>query len=60
MLIVPTRNRRAKYPEKLKGPLMPIIDPAFEKDALGLIMAVLLCGVIGFERQWRRDCGPTR
>ena len=27
MLIVPTRNRRAKYPEKLKGPLMPIIDP---------------------------------
>ena len=23
MLIVPTRNRRAKYPEKLKGPLMP-------------------------------------
>ena len=42
---------------------MPIIDPAFEKDALDLIMAVLLGGVIGFERQWRQrlaGCGPTR
>jgi putative Mg2+ transporter-C (MgtC) family protein len=41
-------------------PLMPIIDPAFEKDALDLIMAVLLGGVIGFERQWRQRLAGLR
>lgn len=39
---------------------MPIIDPAFEKDALDLIMAVLLGGVIGFERQWRQRLAGLR
>jgi putative Mg2+ transporter-C (MgtC) family protein len=38
----------------------PIFDPAFEKDAFDLIMAVLLGGVIGFERQWRQRMAGLR
>jgi putative Mg2+ transporter-C (MgtC) family protein len=38
----------------------PIFDPAFEKDALDLIIAVLLGGVIGFERQWRQRLAGLR
>ena len=38
----------------------PIFDPAFEKDALDLIMALLLGGVIGFERQWRQRLAGLR
>jgi hypothetical protein len=43
-------------------PLPIILDPAFERDALDLIIAVLLGGVIGFEREWRQRLagGPTR
>jgi putative Mg2+ transporter-C (MgtC) family protein len=36
------------------------LDPAFQKDALNLIMAVLLGGVIGFERQWRQRLAGLR
>lgn len=40
---------------------MPLIfDPAFERDALDLIMAVLLGGAIGFERQWRQRLAGLR
>lgn len=38
----------------------PIFDPAFEKDALDLITALLLGGVIGFERQWRQRLAGLR
>lgn len=38
----------------------PIFDPAFERDALDLIMAVLLGGAIGFERQWRQRLAGLR
>jgi putative Mg2+ transporter-C (MgtC) family protein len=37
-----------------------MLDPAFERDALDLIMAVLLGGVIGFERQWRQRMAGLR
>ncbi|HWX14107.1 MAG TPA: MgtC/SapB family protein [Methylocella sp.] len=36
------------------------LDPAFQKDALNLIIAVLLGGVIGFERQWRHRLAGLR
>lgn len=39
---------------------MLIVDPGFEKDALDLIMAALLGGVIGFERQWRQRLAGLR
>jgi len=32
---------------------MSWLDPAFQKDALSLLLAVLFGGVIGLERQWR-------
>lgn len=35
-------------------------DPAFQKDALNLFMAVLLGGAIGFERQWRQRLAGLR
>jgi putative Mg2+ transporter-C (MgtC) family protein len=38
----------------------PIFDPAFWNDALNLIIAVLLGGVIGFERQWRQRLAGLR
>jgi putative Mg2+ transporter-C (MgtC) family protein len=40
--------------------MMSGLDPAFQKDALNLIMAVLLGGVIGFERQWRQRLAGLR
>jgi hypothetical protein len=39
---------------------MALLDPAFQKDALDLIMAVLLGGIIGFERQWRQRLAGLR
>jgi putative Mg2+ transporter-C (MgtC) family protein len=36
------------------------LDPAFEKDALNLITAILLGGLIGFERQWRQRLAGLR
>ena len=38
----------------------PIFDPAFWNDALNLIVAVLLGGAIGFERQWRQRLAGLR
>jgi putative Mg2+ transporter-C (MgtC) family protein len=38
----------------------PIFDPAFRNDALNLIIAVLLGGAIGFERQWRQRLAGLR
>ncbi len=38
----------------------PIFDPAFQKDALDLVIAVLLGGVIGFEREWRQRLAGLR
>jgi putative Mg2+ transporter-C (MgtC) family protein len=35
-------------------------DPAFQKDALNLLAALLLGGVIGFERQWRQRLAGLR
>jgi putative Mg2+ transporter-C (MgtC) family protein len=40
--------------------MMSALDPAFQKDALNLFMAVLLGGVIGFERQWRQRLAGLR
>jgi putative Mg2+ transporter-C (MgtC) family protein len=38
----------------------PLFDPAFRNDALNLIVAVLLGGAIGFERQWRQRLAGLR
>ncbi|MFZ0497487.1 MAG: MgtC/SapB family protein, partial [Methylocella sp.] len=38
----------------------PLFDPAFRNDALNLIIAVLLGGAIGFERQWRQRLAGLR
>ena len=38
----------------------PIFDPAFRNDALNLVIAVLLGGAIGFERQWRQRLAGLR
>lgn len=40
--------------------MMPELDPAFQKDALNLLVALLLGGVIGFERQWRQRLAGLR
>ncbi|HUI20158.1 MAG TPA: MgtC/SapB family protein [Methylocella sp.] len=37
-----------------------MLDPELEKDALNLIIAVLLGGAIGFERQWRQRLAGLR
>jgi putative Mg2+ transporter-C (MgtC) family protein len=37
-----------------------IFDPAFQNDALNLIMALVLGGLIGFERQWRQRLAGLR
>jgi putative Mg2+ transporter-C (MgtC) family protein len=39
---------------------MPVLDAAFQKDALDLIIAVLLGGLIGLERQWRQRLAGLR
>jgi putative Mg2+ transporter-C (MgtC) family protein len=39
---------------------MPALDPSFQKDALDLIIAVLLGGLIGLERQWRQRLAGLR
>jgi putative Mg2+ transporter-C (MgtC) family protein len=39
---------------------MPVFDLAFQKDALDLIMALVLGGAIGFERQWRQRLAGLR
>jgi len=36
------------------------LDPGFQKDALSLLMAVVLGAVIGFERQWRQRLAGLR
>jgi putative Mg2+ transporter-C (MgtC) family protein len=38
----------------------PIFDPAFRNDAFNLVIAVLLGGAIGFERQWRQRLAGLR
>ena len=38
----------------------PLFDPAFRNDAFNLIVAVLLGGAIGFERQWRQRLAGLR
>jgi putative Mg2+ transporter-C (MgtC) family protein len=40
--------------------MMSIFDPGFRNDALNLIIAVLLGGAIGFERQWRQRLAGLR
>ncbi|HZM08108.1 MAG TPA: MgtC/SapB family protein, partial [Methylocella sp.] len=37
-----------------------MLDLASERDALDLIIAVLLGGVIGFEREWRQRLAGLR
>ncbi|SDR36582.1 putative Mg2+ transporter-C (MgtC) family protein [Rhizobiales bacterium GAS113] len=37
-----------------------ILDPTFQRDALNLLAALLLGGVIGFERQWRQRLAGLR
>jgi len=39
---------------------MPAFDLAFQKDALNLLLALLLGGIIGFERQWRQRFAGLR
>jgi putative Mg2+ transporter-C (MgtC) family protein len=39
---------------------MLAFDPAFQRDALNLFTALLLGGVIGFERQWRQRFAGLR
>jgi putative Mg2+ transporter-C (MgtC) family protein len=39
---------------------MSWLDPAFQKDALSLLLAVLSGGVIGRERQWRQRLAGLR
>jgi putative Mg2+ transporter-C (MgtC) family protein len=39
---------------------MPALDPGFQKDALNLITALVLGGIIGFERQWRQRLAGLR
>ena len=36
------------------------LDPGFQKDALNLMMAVVLGAIIGFERQWRQRLAGLR
>jgi putative Mg2+ transporter-C (MgtC) family protein len=40
--------------------MMPALDPGFQKDALNLITALVLGGIIGFERQWRQRLAGLR
>jgi putative Mg2+ transporter-C (MgtC) family protein len=40
--------------------MLPIFNHAFRNDALNLIIAVLLGGAIGFERQWRQRLAGLR
>jgi putative Mg2+ transporter-C (MgtC) family protein len=40
--------------------MLQLFDPAFRNDALNLIIAVLLGGAIGFERQWRQRLAGLR
>lgn len=40
--------------------MMTALDPAFQKDALNLLAALVLGGVIGFERQWRQRLAGLR
>ena len=40
--------------------MAPAFDSAFRNDALNLIMAVVLGGAIGFERQWRQRLAGLR
>lgn len=35
-------------------------DPAFQRDALNLVAALVLGGIIGFERQWRQRLAGLR
>jgi putative Mg2+ transporter-C (MgtC) family protein len=40
--------------------MTPALDPGFQKDALSLVIALVLGGVIGFERQWRQRLAGLR
>ncbi len=40
--------------------MIPALDPAFQKDALNLLIALALGGLIGFERQWRQRLAGLR
>jgi putative Mg2+ transporter-C (MgtC) family protein len=41
-------------------PLVPVLDPSFQPAALNLLAALLLGGLIGFERQWRQRLAGLR
>jgi len=49
-----------KLPESGEELMMTALDPAFQKDALNLLAALVLGGVIGFERQWRQRLAGLR
>jgi putative Mg2+ transporter-C (MgtC) family protein len=40
--------------------MTPVFDSAFQRDALDLVMAVVLGGAIGIERQWRQRMAGLR
>ncbi len=40
--------------------MMLLFDPSFQRDAFNLLLALLLGGVIGFERQWRQRFAGLR
>lgn len=40
--------------------MISALDSAFQRDALNLLIALLLGGVIGFERQWRQRLAGLR
>lgn len=40
--------------------MIEALDPAFQRDALNLLVALLLGGLIGFERQWRQRFAGLR
>lgn len=41
-------------------PIVPALDPSFQPAALNLLAALLLGGLIGFERQWRQRLAGLR
>src|SRR5262249_19291588 len=55
-----TRASHDKSPEAREDFMVSAFDPAFQNDALNLVMAVVLGGVIGFERQWRQRLAGLR
>ncbi len=40
--------------------MVPVLDPSFQSAGLGLLAALVLGGLIGFERQWRQRLAGLR